>query len=281
MTNVAGKAYAMNVATPMPPGKSWLTRFIFMITRAFSGSLGALLGLGLIHFARWVIVRRDQWPQLGQPPCDLHHDYMLFASNFNGTWDQYVDAFSDTLPAGLNLIWLTSVRFPQSIPITPFKNYIRANQIDTNYYYNATPGSGQRDIKRALKLANALSLAADGTADMDDGALAALYTKCLRENQGGLGSAGFAPVASIATLEADRNRTREERDLWAAGGDGPIIAPRDLHPVAPRAVLASSANNDAGQRAQITAAVDDALRTASRVAEAPAMAPADGAEGGK
>ena len=116
-------------------------------SRAMPGTLVGLLGLSFIHFARWVIIRRDQWPDLGQPPRPAANDYMLFCSNFNGTWDQYIDAFADGIPGGLDLFWYSSTKYPHSIPITPFKNYIRANQIDTDYYYNATPGAAQRDIK--------------------------------------------------------------------------------------------------------------------------------------
>src|SRR5579863_2007527 len=124
MSNIAGKAYAMNVITPMRP---WVTRvqwLIFMAARAFPSNLGGLLGLSLIHFARWVTIRRDQWPDLGQGKQALHYDYMLFCSNFNGTWDQYIDAFSDGIPGGLDLFWYVSVKYPHSIPITTFKNYI-------------------------------------------------------------------------------------------------------------------------------------------------------------
>ena len=67
MSNTAGKAYAMNILTPVPPGATWVNRLIFMASRAISSSLSGLLGLSLIHFARWVIIRRDQWPQMGQP----------------------------------------------------------------------------------------------------------------------------------------------------------------------------------------------------------------------
>ena len=114
-------------------------------------TLSGLLGLSIIHFARWVIIKRDQWPDLGQGRQPLDNDYMLFCSNFNGTWDQYIDAFSDGIPDGLDLFWYSSTKYPQSIPITAFKDYIRHNQIDTDYYYNATPGAAQRDIKAALR----------------------------------------------------------------------------------------------------------------------------------
>ena len=148
MSNVAGKAYAMNVVTPSRPAVTWINRLLFMAARGLPSNLMGLLGLSLIHFARWVIVKRDQWPDLGQGKESLDNDYMLFCSNFNGTWDQYIDAFSDGIPNGLNLFWYSASKYPLSIPITPFKDYITYNQVGTDYYYNATPGSAQRDIDR-------------------------------------------------------------------------------------------------------------------------------------
>ena len=105
MSNVAGKAYGMNVLTPMRPCLTWINRFLFMASRAIPTSLAGLLGLSIIHFARWVIIKRDSWPDLGQGNQKLKNDYMLFCSNFNGTWDQYIDAFSDGIPGGLDLLW--------------------------------------------------------------------------------------------------------------------------------------------------------------------------------
>jgi hypothetical protein len=218
MSNTAGKAYAMNVLTPMRPPVTWINRLVFMAARAISSSLSGLLGLSLIHFARWVIIERDQWPQMGQPAQTLKNDYVLFCSNFNGTWDQYIDAFADGIPGGLDLLWYSSTKYPHSIPITPFKDYIRANQVDTNYYYNATPGSAQRDIKQALKLAAAIkALAANPPAD--DAAFAAAYRALLRQVQGSMGAPGYAPVASLDTERADEHRCRFVHQRW--GGPTP------------------------------------------------------------
>ena len=113
MSNVSGKAYAMNVVTPMRPRRTWIIRLMFMFTRSMPSTLAGLIGLKFIHFARWVIIRRDDWPDFGQPRDRLHNDYMLFCSNFNGTWDQYIDAFSDALPGGLTC---SGIRAP-NIPI--------------------------------------------------------------------------------------------------------------------------------------------------------------------
>ena len=225
MSNTAGKAYAMNVVTPVPPWRTWINRLIFMVARAVPGTLSGLLGLSLIHFARWVIIKRNRWPDLGQPKQTLKNDYVLFCSNFNGTWDQYIDAFADGIPGGLDLFWYSSTKYPHSIPITPFKDYIRANQVDTNYYYNATPGSGQRDIKQALHLAAALRALATNM-PTDDVGFAEAYRALLRQAQGAMGAPGYAPVASLDTARADEHRCRFVRERWGEDGAGPPRAAR-------------------------------------------------------
>ncbi len=205
MSNLAGKAYGMNVITPMPPSRTWINRLIFMVARLLPKTLAGLLGLSLIHFARWFIIKRDQWPTLGQAPEQLEHDYMFFCSNFNGTWDQYIDAFADGIPSGLDLFWYSSVKYPQSIPLTPFKSYIVHNQLDTQYYYNATPGSAQRDIKSALRVMAVLRELESRHASTAPEEFAVEYRKALAKVQTSLGSPGLAPVASNATFDAERN----------------------------------------------------------------------------
>jgi hypothetical protein len=217
MSNVAGKAYAMNVLTPMKPRKTWINTLIFIAARALPDKLAGLLGLSIIHFARWIMVRRDQWPDLGQGKEHLVNDYMIFCSNFNGTWDQYIDAFSDGLPNGLDMFWYSSTKYPKSVPITPFKDYIRANQIYTDYYYNATPGSAQRDIKSALRVRNAVLQLASVHATTPAETFAVLWREALVTVQNDLGSPGFAPVASNDTAHADRNRQPFVDAQWSKG----------------------------------------------------------------
>jgi hypothetical protein len=206
MSNVSGKAYAMNVVTPMKPWSTIIQRYIFMISRAFPSTLQGLLGLQLIHFARWVIIRRDQWPDLGQGKQRLTYDYMLFCSNFNGTWDQYIDAFSDGIPSGLDLFWYTSVKYPHSIPATAFKDYIAHNQVDTDYYYNATPGAAQRDIKSALRVMAELRNLASSHADSTPAIFAIAFRRSFLKIQNCLASQGDAPSASVDAENAERIR---------------------------------------------------------------------------
>lgn len=208
MSNIAGKAYAMNVLTPVRPWKTWIQVLIFMAARSVPAQLSGLLGLKLIHFARWVMIRREQWPDLGQGKQSLTNDYMLFLSNFNGTWDQYIDAFADGIPGGLDLFWYTSTGYPHSIPIARFKDYIGYNQIATNYYYNATPGAAQRDIKAALRVRRAILALEHQHATGDPAAFAVAYRSALVRIQNSLASPGYAPIASVAAQDADRARRR-------------------------------------------------------------------------
>jgi hypothetical protein len=208
MSNIAGKAYGMNVLTPVPPSLSWVQRLIFMVARAVPSTLSGLLGLSLIHFARWVIIKRDQWPTGDQGKPNLKYDYVLFCSNFNGTWDQYIDAFSDGIPRGLDLFWYASFKYPHSIPITAFKDYIVHNQFDIQYYWNATPGSGQRDIKAALRVLAELQSLNSKYAALDTITFATEYKKSLANIQNSLGSPGYAPIASLDTERAEANRIK-------------------------------------------------------------------------
>ena len=206
MTNIAGKAYAMNVVTPSNPRITWINRLLFMASRGMPERLFGLLGLSLIHFARWVIIKPEDWPDLGQGRQKIDNDYMLFCSNFNGTWDQYIDAFSDGIPNGLNLFWFSATKYPLSIPVTPFKNYITHNQINTDYYYIATPGAAQRDIKTSLKMYDALLELEQAHKVQSPEDFAKTYKSALARVQAGFGDTGFGPVASLSTERADINR---------------------------------------------------------------------------
>ena len=219
MSNIAGKAYGINVITPLR--HSWLNRLIFALMRARPLAMQPLRQLRFIHFARWLILPRHLWPGLAGPHQWPAHDYLLFISNFNGSWDQYIDAFSDGFPAGLDWTWYGAIGYPGSVPITPFKTYIAHNQIDCGYYYNATPGSAQRDIRSALRVWAAidrLALAHDQLGPDEDQAFARLYARVTGAIANNLPASGPAPIATIDSDAANRHRRGLRLDSAAAGG---------------------------------------------------------------
>jgi hypothetical protein len=154
--------------------------------------------LSFIHFARWVIIKRRGFPQAApdQPREKLKYDYLLFFSNFNGTWNQYIDAFSAVLSRGLNFIWRWSEKFPGSVPVTPFKQYIARCQFDTDYYYTAYPYATTNDVKAAHRVRQALDAFEKESAGKSPEEFARFYLKLLVAVQCDLGQTGKAPVGT-------------------------------------------------------------------------------------
>ena len=200
MSNIAGKAYAMNVITPIKPAFSWLNRFIFNKAQNKPKTLLGLATLSLIHYARWVIIPRASFPHLdeSQPKEDLHYDYMIFHSNFNGSWAQYVDSFTFAIPAGLDLFWKFNVRYPKSVPLTPFHDYIRHNQIDTCHYYSAYPMAASNDVKSAHLLHQALCKFDKQSSGKPADKFLNDYHELLNSMQAHLGEMLPTPVVSMA-----------------------------------------------------------------------------------
>ncbi len=198
MTNINGKVYAMNAITPMKWWKTWIVRLFFFGLGAIKPARKDLVQLSFIHFARWVIIKRRKFPQVApqQPAEDLRYDYLLFFSNFNGTWNQYIDAFSAVLSRGLNLIWCWSEKFPGSVPVTPFKQYIARCQFDTDYYYTAYPYATTNDVKAAHRVQAALDAFEKESAGKSPEEFGRAYLKFLVAVQRDLGETGKAPVGT-------------------------------------------------------------------------------------
>jgi hypothetical protein len=124
----------------------------------------------------------------------LKYDYLLFFSNFNGTWNQYIDAFSAVLSSGLNLVWRWSEKFPGSVPVTPFKEYIARVQFDTDYYYTAYPQASANDVKSAHIVQNALDALSNGVENRTPEEFREAYLRFVIAVQSHLSDTGEAPA---------------------------------------------------------------------------------------
>ena len=196
MSNINGKVYALNAITPMKPWKTWILRAFFFVLGHVKPMQADLINLSFIQFARWVILPRDRFPFLGQTQRReaLKYDYLLFFSNFNGTWNQYIDAFSAVLSRGLNLVWRWSEKFPGSVPVTPFKQYIARVQFDTDYYYTAYPQATANDVKSAHIVQSALTDFSKGVETRTPEQFREAYLQFVIAVQSHLGSTGEAPT---------------------------------------------------------------------------------------
>ena len=210
MSNVAGKAYAMNVITPIRSHLAWVNKLIFWAALKFPSTLKGLITLSLIHYARWVIIGKNQFPHLApeQPKEELSYSYMLFFSNFNGSWDQYVDSFTFTIPGGLDMFWKWNIRYPKSVALTPFHKYIQYNQIETVHYYNAYPLAASNDVKSAKTVKDALIAFDQAAHEGTDAEFLKRYHTLLRGLQHDLGDMYPTLIVSMSAYKAERRRTR-------------------------------------------------------------------------
>ena len=212
MSNIAGKAYAMNVITPVRWYTAWVNKLFFWVALKRPSTLNGLMTLSLIHYARWVIIGRNQFPHLSpeQPKEKLKYSYMLFFSNFNGSWDQYVDSFTFAIPGGLDLFWKWNVRYSKSVALTPFHNYIQYNQLETIHYYNAYPLATSNDVKSAKTVKDRLSDFNKTVEDGSDEEFLKRYHGLLRGLQHDLGAMHPTPIIIMSAYQVER------RENWHA-----------------------------------------------------------------
>jgi hypothetical protein len=151
MANTFGKAYAYNVLTPMKRWKAVIAWLVLRFATWFRPKEKELRMLSFIHFASWTILWPKDFKRI-ERRANLAHAYLLFCSNFTGTWDEYVEAFSSAIPAEVNILFRWSEKYPGSVPTEPLKQWSRNNQFDTEYYWNAYPDASIIDVRAALHL---------------------------------------------------------------------------------------------------------------------------------
>jgi hypothetical protein len=126
---------------PIKPGRfrQLVLRTVLFVVNLFarvSANKGSLGGIRSIHFARWVITPDGK---------DL-----IFLSNFDGSWESYLNEFIDKASIGLTAVWTNSdnaVGFPQTKWLITkgardevrFKAFARYSMWPTRVWYSAYP----------------------------------------------------------------------------------------------------------------------------------------------
>ena len=182
MANIEGRATAITVITPIKRGGPLALWLVFWAGRNVKRTLEKLEKLSFIHFARWAVIKRFPDEHGGER---LNHPYLLFESNFNGAWEQYIDAFSEVVAFRMKAIWGTSFGFPGPLPVEPFKGYIRHNEFVANHYFSAYSGATTTEIVSAARVETALE-ELRGSAGLDAEAFRAAYADFLTKVQGDL-----------------------------------------------------------------------------------------------
>jgi hypothetical protein len=113
-------------------------------------SRGHLARVGTIHCARWVFLDDKQ--------------RLLFASNYDGSLESYMDDFINKAAFGLNLVFSNGVGYPRTEWLLRdgarfeqrFKHFLRRHQLATDVWYDAHPGLTALDMERNTRIRNGL-----------------------------------------------------------------------------------------------------------------------------
>jgi hypothetical protein len=107
---------------------------------------GNLAGVKTIHFARWLFVDGKR--------------RVIFASNYDGSLESYMDDFIDKVAWGLNAVFSNGLGYPRVRWLVldgardeqAFKNYLRCHQVPTQVWYSAYDTSTAHDLDIAARI---------------------------------------------------------------------------------------------------------------------------------
>ena len=126
----------MSSITNVKPG--WFRRltlstvlFVIELAGRYIYTHGRLGTIPTIHYARWVVIDGGR--------------RLLFFSNFDGSWENYLGDFIDKAASGLTAVWSNTDGFPKTRWLTQdgatdeqrFKAYTRTSQAPTQVWYSA------------------------------------------------------------------------------------------------------------------------------------------------
>ena len=109
----------------------WLVLWAINLVARLLATHGTLSGIPSIHFAHWSMIDGGR--------------RLLFLSNFDGSWENYLDDFIDKAHRGLTGVWSNTVGFPRTQFLVVggatdgprFKAVARDAQTVTNAWYSA------------------------------------------------------------------------------------------------------------------------------------------------
>jgi hypothetical protein len=167
--NRHGVARALTAIGPLAPGFRYVIQWFAFALRRYVPPVrkrraAALRQLSFVHFARWVLIKELPAGD-GITRRRLRPIYMIFESNFNGGFEEYIDAFSDVLTGSMKTLFGAAYNFPGPQPSGPFKDFIRRHDYDAEHFYSAYPDTTTTDVGRALKVARAFDRLRRETAD--------------------------------------------------------------------------------------------------------------------
>jgi hypothetical protein len=136
----------------------WLVLWAVNLLARARATHGELSGIPSIHFAHWSMIDNGR--------------RLLFLSNFDGSWENYLDDFIDKASDGLTGVWSNTINFPRTYFLIfggatdgpRFKAVARDSQTVTNVWYSAYRELTVQGIDNSSSVREDLMNAADAGA---------------------------------------------------------------------------------------------------------------------
>jgi hypothetical protein len=149
-----GRATALSVILPLKRGgRFWLRPWLALLrsNRWLRGkAYRDLDDLQFIYAIRWSLLaphERRRWPVFLSPDQRWH---LLFESNFDGDWDEYLENFAAVLGWGLStLVWVGAGYTGLTNP-SMFKRYAKLHDHLPEHYVSGYPELSANDIRQEV-----------------------------------------------------------------------------------------------------------------------------------
>jgi hypothetical protein len=131
----------LTLLTAIQPGRADRVSAVMAAIDAYAKHLsppGSLIGVSTIHFVRWTIIDNGR--------------RLLMISDYDGSWESYIDEFAEMILSGLDAIWTTAEAYPPdgARDVPAFKRFLRRHQIPAEVFFSAYPDITVLNIVNAL-----------------------------------------------------------------------------------------------------------------------------------
>jgi hypothetical protein len=143
----------LTLVTVVTPGQVDRVRAVMAAIDALANRLtppGSLIGVSTIHFVKWLVI--DDGRRL------------MMVSDYDGSWESYIDEFAEMILSGLDAIWETAYGYPPdgARDVPAFKRFLRSHQVPSEVFFSAYPEETVLNITNDLNFARACADAIGG-----------------------------------------------------------------------------------------------------------------------
>jgi hypothetical protein len=120
----------LTLVTVIADGRANRVRAVMSAIDSYAKRLappGSLIGISSIHFVRWLVIDNGR--------------RLMMVSDYDGSWESYIDEFAEMILSGLDAIWDTALAYPPdgARDLPAFKWFLRSHQVPAEVFFSAYP----------------------------------------------------------------------------------------------------------------------------------------------